>query len=226
MYLYEVDKESKIQILVGIGMQVLEFDSKVMDIVQGGILAEPVMKDDKILGFRTKGLVIRLLVVNQTDQKVYEFNNVSIQNIKTAQEELFHRITGRFPGKAVNRRNGCRVWLGLDGVAQIGMNKTAYDVVIRDISINGIAFVCQESIQVEMGTVVHLTFFDDVTETRFSIGAIVVRREEAEQYKVIYGCKLNQESAAISKYVNEKQREKLRATRTVGGGTIPLEKRK
>lgn len=225
MYLYEIDKESKIQILVNIGMQVLEFESQVLDITQGGILAEPVMKDDKILGFSTKGLIIRLLIINQSDQKVYEFNNVAIQNIKTPEEQLFHKIICRFPGKTVNRRNGCRVWLGIDGVAQIGTNKTPYDVMVKDISVNGISFVCPGNIQVEMGTIVHLAFFDDSTQTNFSLGAIVVRSEEMDQYKIVYGCKLNQESNAISKYVNEKQREKLRATRTVGG-TVPLEKRK
>ena len=44
-----------------------------------------------------------------------------------------------------------------------------------------------------------------------------------ENYRIMYGCKLNQESSAISKYINEKQREKLRATRTINA--IPLDKK-
>ena len=69
----------------------------------------------------------------------------------------------------------------------------------------------------------HIDFRDSVNNTRFSISAIVVRSEEIERARVVYGCKLNQESPAIAKYVNEKQREKLQAARQ--SRTMPLIKK-
>lgn len=221
MYLNEVENESTIQISVGIGMQVLEFNTKIMAIKDQSIYAEPIMRDDKIVGFSTKGLIINICVVNKSDMKAYQFNNVIIKNIKTREGKLFHEIFAKMPGRLVNRRNACRVWIGLDGIAQIGLNKKTYPVIIKDISVSGIAFICKEEVAASSGMVVHLSFTDDSTQTKFSIGAIIVRSEAMENYRIMYGCKLNQESSAISKYVNEKQREKLRATRTIN--TIPLD---
>ena len=223
MYLNEIENESVIQISVGIGMQVLEFSTKVMEIKEQSIYAEPIMRDDKIVGFSTKGLIINICVVNKSDMKAYQFNNVAIKNIKTPDGNLFHEIFAKMPGKIVNRRNACRVWLGIDGIAQIGLNKKTYEVIIKDISVSGIAFICREDVVASPGMVVHLSFTDENTKTKFNIGAIIVRSEEMENYRIMYGCKLNQESNAISKYVNEKQREKLRATRTINA--IPLDKK-
>lgn len=223
MYLYEIDKESAIQISVGIGFQTLEFDTKISEIGEQCVYADPIIREDKMVGFSTKGLVLRVFAVNQSDLRVYQFNNVKIRNIKTAEDKTYHEITCLTPGKIVNRRAACRVWLGFDAVAQIGLNKKTYNVIVKDISVTGISFICTEDVKVEPDMVVHLTFEDEVSKIRFSIGAIVVRSEEADHRKTIYGCRMNQESSAISKYVNEKQREKLRATRTVNA--IPLDKK-
>ena len=225
MYLQEVEKESNIQVIVGIGSQVLEFQTKVAEVIENGIYAEPLYQDKKLLGFRSKGLVVKIQIANLADQKVYEWINVDIVNVKTPEGNIYHRIVSKQPGKQVNRRNGCRVWVGLDGTAQIGTNKAVHDVIIKDISVNGISFVCGKDVEAELGTIVHLVFYDDATRSSFRLGAIIVRSEDVDRHKVMYGCRLNQESSAISKYVNEKQREKLRATRTVGMGTVPLEKR-
>lgn len=224
MYLYEIAKDSNIQISVGIGFQTLEFDTKILEIGEQCIYAEPIIREDKMVGFSTKGLVLRVFAVNQDDLRVYQFNNVKIRNIKMPDEKMYHEITCALPGKIVNRRAACRVWLGFDGIAQIGLNKRTYDVIIKDISVTGISFICGGDVKVEPDMVVHLTFEDESSKVRFSIGAIVVRSEEADSRKIVYGCRLNQESSAISKYVNEKQREKLRATRTVNA--IPPSRKK
>jgi len=216
MFINEMAKDSSIQMFVGIGVQVLEFETKVAEPIDKDLLAEPIMRDDKILGFGTKGLVIRLQIANAADQKVYEFNNVQVVNVKKEDGSIFHRIACKTPGRPVNRRGACRVWLGIDGLAQIGLSRVTQDVMIKDISISGISFVCSKSIEIDMGSVVHLTFLDREAQAKFNLGAIVVRTEEVDDSSVMYGCRLNSESAAISKYVADKQREKLRASRTVG----------
>lgn len=215
MYLQEIAKDSNIQLVIGIGQQILTFETRVCEAIPHGIYAQPVKKDDKIIGFQTKGLVITIYCANSDDKKVYEWKHVKLQNIKTPDEKIYLRIMSNVAGKLVNRRYGCRVWIGLDGVAQIGTNRTAHDVIIKDISINGISFVCGKDIKAEVGEVTHIHFFDDVLKVKFSLGAIIVRSEETEDGKVVFGCRLNQESNAIAKYVNDKQREKLKATRSV-----------
>lgn len=224
MLLEEMDVGSKITILVGIGSQTLSFDSILEEPAENGVLTTPVYRNDKLVGFRTKGLIIRIQVTNASDQKVYEFINVEILNVKTQDEQIHHKMVCKTPGKQVNRRTAVRVWIGKDGIAQIGVNRIAYEVIVKDISVSGISFIFHKDLNVEPGTMAHITFNDTEARTKFSLSAIIVRKELLEDNKVLYGCRLNQESPAIAKYVNDKQREKLKGSRTVGT-TIPLEKK-
>ena len=222
MLLEELDVGSKITILVGIGSQTLSFDSVVEEPSDNGILTTPVYRNDKLVGFRTKGLVIRIQVTNASDQKVYEFVNVEILNVKTQDEQIHHKMMCKTPGKQINRRTAVRVWLGLDGIAQIGTHKVAYEVTVKDISVSGISFIFHKDLNVETGTIAHIVFNDSEARMKFNISAIIVRTAQLDDGKVLYGCRLNQESPAIAKYVNDKQREKLKGSRTVGT-TVPLE---
>lgn len=222
MLLEELDVGSKITILVGIGSQTLSFDSILEEPSDNGVLTTPVYRNDKLVGFRTKGLVIRLQITNASDQKVYEFTNVEILNVKTQDEQIHHKMICKTPGKQINRRTAVRVWLGKEGIAQIGTNRVAYEVVVKDISVSGISFIFHKDLNVEPGTIAHITFNDTEARTKFSLSAIIVRKAELDEGKILYGCRLNQESPAIAKYVNDKQREKLKGSRTVGT-TVPLE---
>jgi hypothetical protein len=115
------------------------------------------------------------------------------------------------------------VWLGIEGVARVGVNRTAYNVIVKDISVSGISFILHKDMGIDPGEMAHITFNDVDARTKFSLSAIIVRTAEMEDGRVLYGCRLNQESPAISKYVADKQREKLKASRTVGTA-IPLER--
>ena len=83
MFLHEIDVESKVTILVRIGSQTLPFDTKVEDVLEDGILTEPIYRNDKLVGFKSKGLIITLQICNVSDQKVYEYTNAEIINVKT-----------------------------------------------------------------------------------------------------------------------------------------------
>ena len=224
MFLHELDVESKVTILVRIGSQTLAFDTVIEEPSDEGILTEPIYRNEKLVGFKTKGLIITLHICNASDQKVYEYTNVEILNVKTKDGKIHHKITCKNPGKQINRRTAVRVWLGIEGVAQLGINRTAYNVIIKDISVSGISFILHKNMNLDPGTMVHVTFHDTEARVKFSLSAIVVRVAEMEDGRVLYGCRLNQESPAISKYVTDKQREKLKASRTVGT-TVPLERK-
>ena len=224
MLLQEIDVGSKATILVRIGSQTLTFDTIVQEPAEEGVLTEPIYRNDKLIGFKTKGLIITVQICNLSDEKVYEFNNVEILNVKTKDGEIHHKMLCKYPGKLINRRTAVRVWLGIEGVARVGANRTAYNVIVKDISVSGISFILHKDMGIDPGEMAHITFNDVDARTKFSLSAIIVRTAEMEDGRVLYGCRLNQESPAISKYVTDKQREKLKASRTVGT-TVPLEKK-
>lgn len=213
MLIGEVPVGSGVQVTVGIGLQTMEFSSKVAEVHEGCVYIEPILKDDKMLGFSTKGLVLTMIVTDVEGGRAWQFANIKMRNIKTREDKLFHEVSCKTEGKAINRRGACRVWIGESGVASAGLGTPAFDVTVKDISISGIAFICDKDQDIPVGNVVHINFRDEAANTRFDVSAIIVRSEELERSRVMYGCKLNQESAAISKYVNEKQREKLKAAR-------------
>lgn len=213
MLIGEVPVGAGVQIVVGIGLQTMEFSSKVAERYDSCIYVEPILKDEKMLGFGTKGLVLTMVVTDQEGGRAWQFTNIKVRNIKTKDDKLYHEISCKTEAKAINRRGACRVWIGESGVASAGLGSPAFDVTVKDISISGIAFICDKDQDIPVGNVVHINFRDEDANTRFDVSAIIVRSEEMERSRIMYGCKLNQESAAISKYVNEKQREKLKAAR-------------
>lgn len=223
MYINEIAVRAGIQITVAIGMQTMEFTTTVAQVFNDCIYAEPIFKNEKMIGFSTKGLVISMITTDAESGRAWQFVNIVIRNIRDADGNLFHEIKCKNEARPINRRGACRVWIGEPGLATTGLGKSPIDVTIKDISISGISFLCDRDNEIPDGSVVHIDFRDSVNNTRFSISAIVVRSEEIERARVVYGCKLNQESPAIAKYVNEKQREKLQAARQ--SRTMPLIKK-
>ena len=204
-------------------MQTMEFTTTVAQVFNDCIYAEPIFKNEKMIGFSTKGLVLSMITTDAESGRAWQFVNIVIRNIRDADGNLFHEIKCKNEARPINRRGACRVWIGEPGLATTGLGKSPIDVTIKDISISGISFLCDRDNEIPDGSVVHIDFRDSVNNTRFSISAIVVRSEEIERARVVYGCKLNQESPAIAKYVNEKQREKLQAARQ--SRTMPLIKK-
>ena len=220
MLISDVKVGANIQIIVGIGLQQLEFATKVAEVYEGMIYAEPLFQDEKMLGFGTKGLVLTLIVTDEDNGRAWQFTNVKIRNIKNAEGKLFHEISSPIEARAINRRGAHRVWVGEPGSAVIGLGGTQAEVTIKDISTTGIGFVCSSDVEVPDGSIVHITFRDPEINTRYEISAIVVRSQEIERTRTIYGCKLNTESVAITKYVNEKQRLRLKSARQGRGNAL------
>ena len=223
MYINEIAVGAGIQITVAIGMQTMEFTTTVAQVFNDCIYAEPIFKNEKMIGFSTKGLVLSMITTDAESGRAWQFVNIVIRNIRDADGNLFHEIKCKNEARPINRRGACRVWIGEPGLATTGLGKSPIDVTIKDISISGISFLCDRDNEIPDGSVVHIDFRDSVNNTRFSISAFVLRSEEIERAWVVYGCKLNQESPAIAKYVNEKQREKLQAARQ--SRTMPLIKK-
>ncbi len=224
MLLSDVAVGAKVQIIVGIGMQQLDFSTEIAEVFDGMLYGEPIYQNDKMLGFGTKGLVLSLIVTDEENGRAWQFVNVKIRNIKTAEDKFYHEITCKTEARAINRRNAHRVWVGEPGVAIVGLGGTQIDVTVKDVSTSGIAFVCSSDEEITDGSVVHLTFRDPDINTRFELSAIVVRSLEIERTRTVYGCKLNMESSAIAKYVNEKQRLKLKSARQGISASVLTEK--
>ena len=217
MLLSEILPGQAVQVSAARGLRFMDFSTNVIEVDGLNVKIEPVYQDKKMVGFDIPGIVVSLYVVNKFDNRVYVYQNVRIKSYKTSEGKYFQLVEcKKLEGRVTNRRGANRIWLGFDGNVVLGDNSHEHEVIIKDISATGIAFVCDSQTEVAMGMPIELRFVDEVSKKAFKLAATVVRYEDEGNKRIVYGCKFKEESNVISQYVNEKQRQKLIATRTVG----------
>ena len=118
----------------------------------------------------------------------------------------FHYITAFTEGFTFNRRNAYRQYMGMLGSVQIGINNVAYEIVAKDISSIGFAFVTSENLDI-IGQLAHLVF-QDKERVPFNMYGQVVRKQVIHDKKYVYGCITASHYSSIETYIIKKQRER------------------
>lgn len=205
----------EIKILVMIGEQKLEFPSSIEMTNPKKKLAylSPAMKDGKILNFKGKGILTSLLV-QLPDSKPLIFRNVTLNTMKKEDGTFCYGMQCLSEGLEVNRRGAFRCSIDIRTVMRIGLDRTTYDIILRDISVTGFSFLfCDSENTCEVGKSVHTVLNDYLEETcenfSFQIYGDVVRCEELENGKVVYGCKLAEKIRNLDKYIAQKERIRI-----------------
>lgn len=235
MLLSAIQAESSIELNVIIGTQKLVFQEKTVafnledkklqkelnKITKGYpfIVTPAITKDEKVVGFPTSGVVYQLLVVNKVDNKLYIWPNVTVKQIRLPNQPPYHFFISNLSAKEYNRRSRYRLWMGVSGVATIGLNRTAIDVTIKDISSIGVGFIVpnrlieENDLSFTPQSLIVLTFFDEESGSNFRLTCIVIRSEAVDAARTIVGCKFAEENRAIAQFVTDRQRERLRKQR-------------
>lgn len=216
MLISEMTAGMAVQIVAARGVRSMEFATNVIDFDGRNVKIDPIYQGNKLVGFDNPGIILSMYVVSPADNRVYVYTGVTIKSYRVSDGTVYQVVECRSEeGRVTNRRGAHRVWIGVTGSLMMGESKHEYRVTIKDISATGIAFVCDENIEVNMGMPITLSFTDEENRKNFRLMATVVRSDNSEYKRVIYGCKFKEESNILSKYVNEKQRQNLKATRTI-----------
>lgn len=210
MIIFEIPDQEKLIFEFSINKHKFEFPSRVLGRGNGFLLAEPIHIGGKILSFnKDESIAINLIYIRENKSPiVWKGVGVSIVMINGKQQ---YKIISSGEGYESNRRNSFRLFLGIKGVAQININKKALDVIVKDVSESGFAFVSKENISNPEGLPVRLVFAD--FNRQFSLMGECVRKVEIDENKILYGCQLKVENTGIQKYINEKQRQMLSINR-------------
>ncbi len=206
MLLHNLPENSKIILELNMNGQKYEFPSTVLIRENGFILTEPVRINDKILSFGTSGNIKVSLINIRQDKSPMVWKSVGITVVLNKGKSYYKIIAGG-EGYEMNRREAFRLFIGVKGVAQIGINRKALDVIVKDISETGFSFVTSENIDKVVNMPIRLVFADG--GTTYSLMGLVVRKVEIDETKILYGCKLSVQNAGIQHYINEKQRKML-----------------
>lgn len=191
------------------GKQNIDLPSKIVSVRKENLIVDIIYLNKKMLNLENEHIRMNLMLIREGKVPIV-WKNVTCKIIKE-NEQAFYQITAHSEGYENNRREAFRLFLGNDGVAQVGINKKALEVIVRDVSENGFSFLTSIDVKMAVGEPVRLVFVDlDIT---FSLMGIVVRKVNVNEKEVLYGCKLSVRNNKLLKYINSKQRQEISAVK-------------
>lgn len=183
----------------------IEFKTKCVQVLGKSILVESIREETEPINFKSDIVKLDVSISHEGESPII-WKNVAITYISYLNQE-FHSITAFTEGFEFNRRKAYREYIGMNGTVQIGINTMAYDVIVKDISSTGFAFITSENWDI-IKQLAHLVF-QDKDKASFNIHGQVVRKQFITDHKIVYGCETTIPYDAIDKYIMLKQRERV-----------------
>lgn len=205
MRLVELPVGTSILFDVSIHKQNLEFPSEVIEVHDNFILTKPVMSKGKVVGLSGEGVSLSV-VYTRNDKPPMVWKGVACSVVKI-KGRILYKIIASGVGFEMNRREAFRLFVGLEGIARVGTNRRAMNVILKDLSDNGFAFVVDHEIEEATGSAVRLVFKD--FDRNYDLTGFIVRLVKVEDDKYVYGCRMSIRNQLISHYINMKQRQML-----------------
>lgn len=210
MLLQEMPADNKIIIELSIKGQKFEFPSKVVSQGNNSIFIEPIRINGKVLTFNSSESVAINIVMIRENKSPMVWKGVGVACVHE-KSGSFYKITASGEGFEINRRGAFRLFVGISGVAQLGINRKAVDVIVKDVSENGFSFVSSEDMENVINMPVRLVFND--FNKNYSLMGIIVRKVIINETKVLYCCQLSVNNSQLEQYINQKQRQMLSMNR-------------
>ncbi|MBQ9120324.1 MAG: PilZ domain-containing protein [Lachnospiraceae bacterium] len=155
------------------------------------------------------------------ESSYYLWNIVRIEIVTLANGERYHAIYSAQEGVRINRRGSYRLYVGKRMPVQFGEGRPR-EVLVKDVSVNGVGLVVPEDMQCQIGMKIRFTFKDTYYALSIPIEGTVVRIMPMEEKGQLIGCQLPGVSAGLEKYIYNTQRAKLQGQRQ---STKPLTKK-
>ena len=207
MKIWEIEPKSNIILKVSIKGQHIDLPTVSYSQESDGIVCEAVRVQGKAVSLDGIGVSIEVMFI-RTEKSPVLWRGIVCETIYI-DSKMFYKITCREDVVEKNRREAFRVFIGVSGVAQLGLNKKAVNVIVKDVSENGFSFISDEDFEDVVNVPVRLVYTD--MEINFSLMGIVVRKVKIDEKKNLYGCKLSVENSRLGQYIIQKQRQALSA---------------
>ena len=200
MKISQLTNDSNLQLEFEAGHEKLYLDVQIAQVSKGGLVLYPVIIEGKALSFKNNTNVINLICLHK-EGKPLLWKNVTVSNAVINGRNY---VLVRSIGDAVeyNRRNNYRLPLDIRG------NIVGYgDIIIHDISNNGIAFLIdKDAKRFNVGQEVALNF--SARNVNYTLKANVARIVEQET-RVLYGCSM-MSTPVIDQFICEEQRIRIK----------------
>lgn len=215
MRLIELNEGDRISIEVIFSGKNYEFSTNVSGKMNDFILSDVVTSDEKVVGFTGDDIMLNLIYYREEKTPIV-WTGIGCTLVEY-KGKMQYRIKASGEGFEKNRRQAFRLFVGNDAVVQIGLNRKSSDATLKDISETGFAFITEDNVEDAENMAVRAVFSD--TSHSISLIGRIVRKVELEDKRVLYGCQLTSHNQILSRYINEKQRQRLAAGRSLSNGT-------
>ena len=218
MKIEELTVDQQVTIMAVIGSSQVEFLVTVeeVNIRKKVIFTTPIFREDKVVSFKNEGITTHL-IVTMDNKKPLVFRNVSIITMKKPDDTYCYAITSSGESAELNRRGSFRCFLGIDTLCRIVGDKTAYNITLKDISSTGFGFILHQPVKLEIGNLVLVALNDFINETNehytFNLRGKIVRHDETESGKQVYGCQLEGKYVGLEPYIAKKERYNIQRRR-------------
>lgn len=212
MKLYEIKDGEPITITVKNEAEAeLEYRAQVLFCEQQILFIEPIMEKQKMVNFAGENLRILITYVPEDDMPI-QWKGCTIKDI-VYEGKRYHILYCVHEGKHINRRKTYRQYVGYQGVLQLGPNRKTIDVTVKDISVTGVSFISITHYEKKDIGLFHLTYTDEEFHIVVQVSGDVVRIEELEDTRILYGCRLVESSINIGAYIARKQKKEAERRR-------------
>ena len=166
--------------------------------------------DARVVNFESEDIICELMV----KESKLVFKDIFVRRIDLPIAGDVHAVITHEKVERQNRRRAYRLFVGLNGNVNTEDHMSA-NVIVKDISVIGAAFICSPKFDVYPGDKVTVSFVDQVDDRQFFIimPCTVVRVAPARGGNRIVGCSALQEFPMVSKYIMLKQQERQRRFR-------------
>lgn len=215
MWIYELTEGSPIQIVAKKGNASVQYETQVEFVMDNVVFVEPIRQDGKILNFH--GTDLHCSVIYLTDEnKPIAWDACNIQVIKL-NDKKYHAIYSKRMSRKFNRRDSYRQYLGIKGVVTLALKRGTADVVVKDISEEGVSFVADAKYSVESVGNFELDFEDRDFDQKIHLVGMAIREMKVDETRKVFGAIIKKSNIRLGPYISDKQ--KLEISKRNGNAT-------
>lgn len=167
--------------------------------------AAPGGKGMVTVGFQSPNVIIDLYMFEE-DTPPIVWENVTIKHAR-GDKGPCHVIIPSKDGVKMNRRHAYRLEVHAPANIQVGKGRVQVQGVVRDVSSNGFAIITSKE-DIRGGEEVRAEMVDK--DKVLVLTGVCVRKRVATDGRYLYGCKLKFDNPQLRKFINEKQRQRMK----------------
>lgn len=193
----------------------LDFPVKLQNVYPTGLAVDEiktvVLAGDKgeestfTVAFDSPNVLIDLYLLKD-DMPPVVWEDVTIKKAK-GDNGYCHVIIPSKDGIKMNRRHAYRLEIHAPANLVIGQGTEPLSGIIRDVSATGFAIITNKD-GIRRGESVRAETLNQ--ELSMPLAGVCVRKQTIAKDKFLYGCKLKYEDPNLRKFINEKQRERMK----------------